>query len=113
MSRASVYKVLETTGIPVVHMAWPVGSAPALPWIAYRLDEDRKLNADNMRWETHAIWCAELYQSEADTELEVTVERVISDAFGDYDKEEVWVESEGCLMTSYTFTEIERIDSNG
>lgn len=113
MSRKAITAVLDATEIPSAHMAWPVNAAPPLPWMVFRLDEDGKLNADNARWASHGRWVVELYQKHADSEIEGKVESAISEAFGDYDKTEIWVDSEDCLMTSYRFTVIERNDSNG
>lgn len=113
MSRKDVNAVLESTGLPAAHMAWPVGSAPDLPWAVFYLEEDRKLNADNRRWATYGTWAVELYQRAADPEIEGKVEDALSEAFGDYSKEETWVESENCLMTVYRFTVIERNEQNG
>lgn len=113
MSRKAVTAMLETTGIPFAHMAWPVNAAPPLPWSVFYLDDDRKLNADNRRWASAGTWTVELYQRSASSETEGKVERAISEAFGDYTKQEAWVDEEDCLMTAYSFTVIERNESNG
>lgn len=94
-------------------MAWPDNAAPPLPWMVFYLDDDLKLDADNRRWVSHGTWVVELYQKHADSEVEGKVESAITEAFGDYDKTETWVDAEDCLMTIYRFTVIERNDSYG
>lgn len=108
MSRKKVCAVLDAAGVQNAHMAYPVNSAPPLPWAVFYLDDDMKLNADNRRWASHGTWVVELMEKSADPELEERVENAISEAFGDYDKTETWVDLEDCLMTIYRFTVIER-----
>ena len=108
MSRKAIVAALDAIGVPCAHVAWPVNAAPPLPWAVFRLEDDAKLNADGTRWATLGRWVVELYQRASDPELESKVENAITQAFGDYDKFEIWVDSEDCLMTSYRFTVIER-----
>lgn len=108
-----MFAALNATGVPSTHMAWPVNSAPPLPWAVFYLDDDLKLNADNVRWVSRGVWVVELYQKAVDQEIEARVESAINEAFGDFDKTETWVDSEDCHMTIYRFTVIERNDSYG
>lgn len=87
-------------------MAWPVGSAPDLPWCVFYLYEDGRLSADDKRYYDMPTWAVELYQRQSDAETEGALEQSIRERFGDYDKSEAWVESEGCLQTTYTFREM-------
>lgn len=113
MSRKAIVAALDATGVPSAHVAWPVNAAPPLPWMVFSLDEDSKLNADNGRWASHGRWVVELYQKFVDPDVEAKVENAITEAFGDFDKTETWVDSEDCHMTIYRFTVIERNDSYG
>ena len=106
MSGENVASIVMSAGFPVAHVAWPVGSAPALPWCVYLLDEDDKLSADDSRWCSLTRWIVELYTKQDDEESCAKLEGALSAAFGDYEKNETWVESESCVMTSYRFTEI-------
>lgn len=106
MSGENVMTAVRSAGLPVAHVAWPVGSAPDLPWCVYLLDEDGKLAADDSRWCSLTRWRVELYTRQGDDESCPKLEAALAAAFGDYDKEETWVESESCVMTSYRFTEI-------
>ena len=89
-------------------MAWPEGSAPSLPWCVYLMEEDAKLSADDRRWASLTRWRVELYHKQADAESEKKLEAALAAAFGGFDKSETWVESEGCMLTAYVFTEIEK-----
>ena len=35
MTLENLYQLLESTGLPVVYRAWPIGGAPELPYICY------------------------------------------------------------------------------
>lgn len=106
MSRAEIKSMLDGIGIPSVHMAWRRGSAPHLPWAVFCLDDDAHLCADDRRWHSHPRWRIELYQSCSDVALEEALEDALVERYGDYYKEEVWVDEEDCLMTSYIFTQL-------
>lgn len=108
MSAEAVVSAVRGAGLPIARLAWPLGSAPELPWCVFRLDEDAKLNADGARWASYPRWAVELYQRSSDAGTERKLEEAISASFGDYDKREAWVEGESCFMTTYTFTDFER-----
>lgn len=107
MSHKDVYAALKATGIPAVHMAWPEGSAPPLPWCVYLLDERNDVYADNGNYVVVPSWTVELYEKARDAEVEGKIESALSSAFGSFTKQELWVESENCLEVVYGFTEIE------
>lgn len=109
MSKKDIVKAIQGAGLPIAHFAFPVGSAPELPWCVYYLEEDNKLSADNARFASYPRYTVELYQAASDTDTEAKVEAAITATFGDYDKSEAWVESESCVMTTYTFSDFERI----
>lgn len=106
MSARDVVAAVRSAGLPCAHVAWAVGSAPPLPWCVYLLDEDNKLSADDTRWCDFTRWTVELYTKQDDETSAPALEEALRAAFGDYYKEEVWVESEACVLTSYSFTEI-------
>ena len=39
-AHADVYAAVSSCGIPVTHVAWPVGKSPALPWAVYTVEVD-------------------------------------------------------------------------
>lgn len=106
MSNKDVVKAVKEAGLPVAHLCFPTGSAPALPWCVYMLEEDTKLNADNIRWFANPRWRVELYHLQNDEECVEKLETALTNSFGDYYKEEDWLEDEACIVTAYEFTEI-------
>ena len=46
MTLAELKDILAATGLPVTYRMWPVGSAPPLPFICYRVLESRNFAAD-------------------------------------------------------------------
>lgn len=106
MSRADVVAAVKAAGIPCVHMAWPKGSAPRLPWAAFYLDSQSGAEADDSVYAPVMRWVVELYQKEPDEALEARLEGSLQAAFGPFDKSESWVEQEGCTQTAYRFTQI-------
>lgn len=112
MSNKDVVKAVRKAGLKVAHIAWSTGSAPALPWCVYLLEEDSKLNADNSRWFSYPRWRVELYHLQNDETSEQKLEAALTEAFGDYDKYETWLESESCVLTAYEFNDIQQIGEN-
>lgn len=106
MSAKDVVSAVRSAGLPIAHVAWPVGSAPALPWCVYLVDEDNSLSADDTRYCALTRWRVELYTKQGDDSSAPALDKALIEAFGDYYKEETWVESEACVLTSYEFTEI-------
>lgn len=98
-----MYAALSGCGVPLAFMAWPSGSAPPLPWAVYRLDEDAAMYADGERWFDASRWALELYEAAPDQGTESAVESSVRSAFGDFSKQEAWIDEENCLMTTYTF----------
>lgn len=101
----AVYAQLESTGIPFAYMAFPKGSAPSLPWGVYYLDEEDGVYADDARYGDRCLWCVEVYARTLDNELISKVESALA-GFGPAQREDTWVDSENCLMTTLSFTTI-------
>ncbi len=106
MSAEKVVSAVAAAGLPVARVAWPEGSAPPLPWCVFLVDEDRGVAADDGRWCPVVRWRVELYSRQGDEEAAAALDSAIGAAFGAYVKQETWVESEACVLTSYEFTEI-------
>lgn len=111
MSKQDVYSIAEDAGIPAVHMAWPIGSAPSLPWFVFYVSNQSGFNADDTMYAPVYRWALELYQKTSDEELEAKVEQSILEKFGSFSKSESWVEDENCLMTTYYFTDMNQLRS--
>ena len=103
MSREKIFEALKTSGLPVAHCAFPVGKAPKLPWVVFRIDDDTTFFADNKRYEVQYTWRVDLLEKFADEQTEKKVEDAISTLTKTYTKDETWSNSEGCLMTIFTF----------
>lgn len=105
MSKQDVIAVGTDAGIPAVHMAWPIGSAPPLPWLAFHVESQRGIYADNTVYKATPRWVLELYQRTCDDALVKRVEESVLRRFGPFTKSEAWVEDENCLQTTYYFTD--------
>lgn len=105
MSYSKVYSTVSGV-VPCVHMAWPVGSAPSLPWAVFYLDETEPVG-DNGGYAERQEWIVELYQRSRDAELEKGLEAALRGSFGAIAKSESWSSSESCLITEYYFTDFE------
>lgn len=103
MSEKEVVAAVRAAGLPVAHIAWPKDSAPKLPFCVFYIYGDAVVFADNSRYADHYQWCVELYQRQNDSESEKKLEAELKSAFGTFKKSEAWVESEGCMQTTYVF----------
>ena len=100
---AEVFSALSESGIPGTKFCWPVGKAPATPWFTYELEDDGMFAADD---ENHAhipVYRASLYEAEPDPLVESRFEDAVA-SLGPFTREEYWLESEKCQMTTYTFS---------
>lgn len=107
MSGKTVYAAISPI-MPCAHMAFPIGSAPDLPWCVYYLDEMDGFAADNSLLAKRNNWVVEHYWRDYDEEKESALESAIESSFGAFKKTEVWVEDENCVQTTYYFAEIEK-----
>lgn len=100
----AVYRALSASGIPGTKKAWPEGGAPSLPWFTYEVEDDGVVFADDENSARLPVYRASLYEQSMDPDVEEAFEDAIAEAFGPFSCEEYWIESEGCWMTTYTFT---------
>lgn len=105
MSHAEVYKTVSEV-VPCRHMSWGDERKPKLPWAVYYGDE-KPFGADDKRFASRSDWTVELYQERRDAALEKKLGDAINEAFGPYTKRESWVKTEGMLLVTYDFHEIE------
>lgn len=105
MGRKEVQACISSTGLPCAHLAWDKGSVPSLPWCVYREDSTDGLYADNANYSFVTRWAVELYERIRDEEIEASVEEALTREFNTFSRYETWLEDEGCLMVTYTFTE--------
>lgn len=103
--RKRVYQALAATGIPVAHVAFAKGKAPALPWMVYIQGASDGFYADNGTYREQSEFVVELYQMPTSRETEEKIEAAITAEFGGFSREEeIWIEDEGVIETVYRFT---------
>lgn len=105
MSHADVYAAVSPV-VPIRHMEWAGGSAPALPWAVYDC-EDTPICAGNEQIAVKHRYTVELYEVRRDAELELSVANAIRAAFGAVTRDESWVEDGDMLQVRFTFYQIE------
>lgn len=108
MAHKDVQSVVSAV-VPCIHMAWPDGSAPELPWAVYTGDTD-PFCADDREIARTTRWTVELYERRRDAKLETELANAIRAAFGACARRESWVSSEQCLMVAFDFCEVEGED---
>lgn len=108
MSKEDVVSAVRSAGLPVAHMAFPAGSKQGLPYCVFYADEVEALCADNANYAEVTSWTLELYQDQEDAESEKRLDAAVARAFGPYRKSDAWVEGEGCVQTTYAFSQVER-----
>ena len=106
MTPENVVSCIRGCGLECAHMCFPKGSAPALPWAVYYLDETSDMCADGEIWDEIPIWVVEVYEKSFDPSLHRKVKDAIARDFTPPTVEQTWVEDENCLLTTYTFKEI-------
>ena len=90
---------------PTAKIAWPIGSAPDLPWIVYT-PEPGFVYADNENYERTCASTVSLYEANPDNELEGRVEAVLS-GFSPYSRGvTTHLYSENCYVTEFTLDTI-------
>lgn len=101
---ALVFSTLSgLTGLPGTKDAWPFGEVPSLPWFVYYRDKKGEFHADNDNYYLMPRYKAELYIRENDPELVTAFEEAVS-TLGTYRHRDMWLESENCMMHTFTFT---------
>lgn len=111
MSHKTVYECVSGL-VPCRHMEWSLeDDVPPLPWAIYT-GEEHPVCADNSTLAVRNDWTVELYEHARDAALEKALGEAIRAEFGNYTRRESWVKSEDCLMVTYEFHEIERIDND-
>ena len=105
MSHERVNKVVSEL-VPCRHMSWGDERKPKLPWAVY-YGAENPFGADDEMCAKRNDWTVELYEERRNAALEKKLGDAINEAFGPYTKEETWVKSEGVLLVTYIFHEIE------
>lgn len=99
MTLEELKALLETSGLPVVYHAWPMGGAPPLPYLCYLETGSRNFAADGRVYLPVRHLQIELYTSIKDPQTEDKVENALSSLF--WEKTETWLDSEKCWQILY------------
>lgn len=85
----------------VAYRAFPVGAAPALPFICFQETESNNFMADTKVYYKITNVDIELYTDQKDPATEAALEKVLNDNQLAWNKSEVYVESEDVLELIY------------
>lgn len=104
MTLAELYTQLTSiTGFSkkVTYRAWPVGKAPALPFIVYLVDGSDNFGADNIVYKAINRVSIELYSKNKDTASESAIETLLGNLSIYWEKDEVYLDDEQCYEIIY------------
>lgn len=99
MTTEELGKLLETSGLPVAYNAFPIGDAPALPFICYLYDDSNVFYADGEAYWGSGIYMVELYTKVKSPDVERAVEAVLNNI--PFIKTETYLEDEKCFQIIY------------
>lgn len=86
----------------VVYRAWPVGQAPALPFICFMVDESDNFGADDIVYKAINRVNIELYSKNKDTVSEGLIESLLGSLSIYWEKNETYIDDEQCYEIIYT-----------
>lgn len=86
----------------VTWFEWPIGEAPALPFICYFTVRENDFAADNVNYYSMPVYAVELYCKNRDFATEAKVAEALSAAGLYYSKEAEYLDDERCWVTVFT-----------
>lgn len=104
MTQKELFDILKTaTGFAnkVAYRAFPVGNAPALPFICFLATSDDSFAADGVRYYASTRYVVELYTENREQTAEDAVELALTTNGIFFDKEITYLDSEKCYMIEY------------
>lgn len=106
MTLIDVYARLQTLNLPVAYMAFKSAQNP--PYIVYYESGSNFHGSDEKNYIKDMAVVIELYSESKDMALEKQIEDLFSDV--ELSKsEDVWIDDEQLIMTTYEFTTINKI----
>ena len=104
---SNLYTIL--TGITgfskkVAYRCFPVGQAPALPYIYYEVEGSRNVIGDNEVIKEVLDVSIDLYSKQKDTTSEGLIEAALKTAKIPWNKTETYIDTEDCFMDTYSIT---------
>lgn len=88
----------------VAYRCFPVGEAPALPYICYEIEGSRNFIGDNEVIKEILDVDIDLYSKNKDTVSEGLIESALKTAKIPWNKAETYIDSEDCYMVTYSIT---------
>jgi hypothetical protein len=86
----------------VVYRAWPVGEAPALPFICYLVEGSDNFGADDRVYKDILRVRIELYSENKDTTSESAIESLLDSLYIYWEKDETYIDDERCYEIIYS-----------
>jgi len=85
----------------VAYRQFKEGSAPALPFICFYVDETDNFKADNQAYFKRTTFNIELMTAKKDPPTEEALETALNNAGIPWDYSESYIESESCYLITY------------
>lgn len=100
----TVISEISTFQNKVAYRAFPVGEAPALPFVCYLATNTNNFDADNKVYAVIQNVDVELYTATKSETTEAALETALNDNGLVWEKSEVYLEDENCYEIIYTLT---------
>lgn len=100
MTLEELMTLLGTTKLPITYNAWPIGHAPALPFICYRVTGSNNFPADNAVYLPTQYVDIELYTENKSPDTEALVESALDGIV--WEKDEEYISDERMYQITYT-----------
>jgi len=101
MTTSQIAALIASIGFPFAYDHFPEKSAPDLPFICFRYDQQNNFNADNTTRQKIASLSVELYTANKDIASENAVEAVLVANDMPYTKTETYIDSEKLYLNLY------------
>lgn len=101
MTTSQIAALIASIGLPFAYDHFPEKSAPDLPFICFRYDQQNNFNADNTTRQKIASLSVELYTANKDIASENAVEAVLVANDMPYTKTETYIDSEKLYLNLY------------
>lgn len=101
MDYKQIQNMIESTGLPNVYHAFPVGAVPDLPYIVYEFPNSDNFGADDKVWQRVEALRIFLCTRNKDPETEKLLESILDNMSIYWEKLEDYTESESMYMIQY------------
>lgn len=102
MRATDIKTMLGQTGLNKTYYSWPIGEAPALPYLVWYLPSSDNFAADDKVYSHIEQLNVELYTKTKDFEIEAAVEAVLAANNMVWEREESYLEDENMYEVLYT-----------